>query len=796
MTSPTKVRGLLGLATAAGLGAALLGLSLVPAAAQELPVDPSHASTGLRSTIAILPDTQFYSRYATEDEGRQYQMRFGNTPFESQTNWIVENQDKYGIAFTEHLGDIVDQADKPQQWQVASDAMEIMEDGGANYQVVAGNHDVHASNPFLTWFPESRDAQQKSFGGRSPSGFGSFHRVIMNGEEFLSLGLSWDASDADIDWAQQVLDANPAVPTIFTSHQLIDINTDTSEAVETDFGTKLWDRLISTNRQIFLTYNGHHHGATEQVKMNNFGEPVIQQLLDYQMAYQGGNGYMGLVEFNFTNNVLTQTSFSPWVLEKPADTLTDMDTAFLYGAGDSYSMEFDFAKRFASFAPDFAPSGTEVQSYSRSLRNDIRALYTDPVSKPLELPSAATDYPEVDGTVAHWRMAQSGTAGTAVPEGGTVKDLTGLNDFSRADLNSEGPVRDAVLDDVKFSADHAAYSSDAGSVCFSNTSKHTGSDGQQTNRMSYFLTADGAPVNAEKFSNGYTMETFIKIDPSWTAQQNAWMTWLGRDGVRKDLPGYGGGDEEEPPMAGAISSLREVQWAFTDTSDAPRGNSNWSSDVDANKWLHLAIVDDPAAGSVTLFVDGAPVLRNVLDKHGINGFADMSWVLGGGSYDGVRGSGFLGCIGETRIVDHALPASQWLTARAPQAEQPSPTAAPTETAAPTATATATPPSESTAPAPVDPPSPSTTAPAPTDRPATPPALEPRPTTEAAAAPHTGPARTDSPDAPASPDQTAVAAEGSLANTGAGGTPLLFGAGTLLLTGAALLALHRRKGARA
>lgn len=768
MTSPTKARGLFGLAVAAGLGAALLGSSLVPAVAQELPSDPSHEGTGIRSSIAILPDTQFYSRYATQDEGQQYQSLFGNTPFASQTNWITKNQDKYGIAFTEHLGDIVDQANKPQQWQVASDALQILEDGGANYQVIAGNHDVHSSDPFLTWFPESRDAKQSSFGGRSPSGFGSFHRVQMNGEQFLSLGLSWDASDADISWAQNILDANPTVPTIFTSHQLIDINTDTKVPVETEFGLKIWDELISPNRQIFLTYNGHHHGATEHVKLNDFGEPVIQQLLDYQMAYQGGNGYMGLVEFDFTNNALTQTSFSPWVLEKPESTLTDMDTAFLYGDGDSYTMNFDFAKRFASFAPDFSPSGPEVPSYSKALRADIRAEYTDPEAKLLELPVSGDDYPEVEGTVAHWRMAQSGTAGTAVPEGGTVQDITGRNDFSRAALNSEGPVRDAALADLVYSSDHAAYSADAGSVCFSNTSKYTGIDGNESKRMSYFLTAAGAPINAEKFSAGYTMETFIKIDPTWTAQQNAWMTWLGRDGVRQNLAGYGGGDEEEPPMAGAISSLREVQWAFTDISESPRGSSNWSSDVDANKWLHLAIVDDPATDTVTMYVDGAPVLRNVLGSHGINGFADMAWVLGGGSYNGVRDSGFLGCIGETRVVDHALPASQWLTARAAMIENPAPTVSSSATPSDSA------PSDSTQSASGN--------------------QSGNPSASSTSIPGNTSAASAETLTAESGNSTPVA-DGDLAETGASGVPLLIGSGALLLAGGILLSLRRRQGAR-
>lgn len=666
MIRQLRGRSLLGSLLATGLGVSLLASVPVPAVASaQLPTDASFATEALRSTIAVLPDTQFYSRYASEDKGAQYQSRYGSTPFESQTKWIAGNQDKYGIQFTEHLGDLVDQAGKTQQWEIASDAMAILEEGAAPYQVVAGNHDVASTDPFLQHFSPERDAQQSTFGGRSDSGFGSFHTFTMNGETFLSIGLSWNASDDDIAWAEQVLEAHPTLPTIFVSHQLIDIDTDTNAAVETDFGLKLWDRLISKHNQIFLTYNGHHHGATQQVKTNDFGQPVVQQLLDYQMAYQGGNGYMSMVEFDFTNDKITQTGFSPWVLEKPSATLTEMDTAFLYGEWDTYTTDFDFEERFESFAPDFEPSGDLVPSYSKALREDIQSVYTDPSPQVLEQPVDTEDYPVVDGTLAHWRMADGGVAGSAVPGGGTIEDIAGENDLKRAELNSEGPVRDAELDDLTFSDDHSVYSADAGSVCFANTDRYYSEAYDfEVKRMSYFLTADDAPINSEQFDNGYTVETFIKIDDSWTSESNAWMTWLGRDGVRKNIEGYAGSDQEEPPVAGAISSLREVQWAFTDAGNPSYGHSNWSSDVDTGKWLHLAIVDDPENDVVTLYVDGAPVLRNVLGAHGLNGFDNLPWILGGGSYDGVRDSGFLGCIGETRIVDHALTSDQWLTARA------------------------------------------------------------------------------------------------------------------------------------
>src|SRR4249919_2658117 len=54
-------------------------------------------------TIAVLPDTQFYSE------------RFPET-YQAQTKWIVENRESYRIAYVLHLGDIVNH-NKPWQWK-------------------------------------------------------------------------------------------------------------------------------------------------------------------------------------------------------------------------------------------------------------------------------------------------------------------------------------------------------------------------------------------------------------------------------------------------------------------------------------------------------------------------------------------------------------------------------------------------------------------------------------------------------------------------------------------------------
>jgi hypothetical protein len=65
--------------------------------------------------LAVLPDTQFYSRYATDAENQQFMRKYGSEPYQAQTRWVAEHAKALNIPFLVHLGDVVDQQGKPDQ---------------------------------------------------------------------------------------------------------------------------------------------------------------------------------------------------------------------------------------------------------------------------------------------------------------------------------------------------------------------------------------------------------------------------------------------------------------------------------------------------------------------------------------------------------------------------------------------------------------------------------------------------------------------------------------------------------
>jgi len=626
--------------------------------------------------LAVLPDTQFYSRYATTDENLQFQRKYGSTPYVAQTKWIADNAAALRIPFTIHLGDVVDQQGKPLQWQVADSAMKVLESAKMPYAILAGNHDVIsdvdyvdassqsantdaqrnlAKEPYLQAFPTTRAQQQSTFGGRDPSGFHEYHVINVDGNAFMVLSMSWRASDAAIAWARGVLAKHPTLPTILATHQLLNIAADGVSPLEVPYGLMLWDKLIRDNDQIFMTLNGHYHGGAHLTKTNDFGNVVEEMVVDYQMAYMGGNGLTRLYEFDLTNNKIKVMSFSPWVTQKPTDTLNEFDVAVLSDANHQFEINIDFKKRFARFNPDFAQPAAGNAPINERAKAALLTHFTEPAPSVKKAAADPSDYPVVASTVAHWRFF-GGTEGGVVPVGQVIQDETGANPIARQPLAQGGAAQEG---DLTWSSDHHYLSAAPGSVRFSNSVN-------SPLRMSAFATDVTAPLNGLSFSAGYTVEAFLKLPANWTAANNAWMNIMEREGRRGDVAGIdASADGDESALIFAISSLREVQWEVTPSTPGTRSPAaNFSGEIVTERWIHVAIVNDPAQNSTIMYVEGAPILRNASNTNGI-AFSSASdrMIIGGGVYANAPSNGFLGSLGEIRICSEPLSADKWLTAR-------------------------------------------------------------------------------------------------------------------------------------
>jgi len=314
-------------------------------------------------SIAILPDTQFYSQ------------SFPNT-FNAQTQWIVDNRVSQNIAFVAQLGDIVQSGESGStqnliQWQRADAAMDRLDgnlsvspDGIIPYTALLGNHDYRVvsdktsgTTRYQEFFGPSR------YRGRSwyleESGLVGAHAQVFSagGYRFLSISLQFEPLDADLAWAQSIIDQNPGLPTILNTHSYLNPSSRTRQSTVTgnssgitnpgNSGEQVFQKLVFNNPQIFLVMNGHFSGEFNQTSINKAGQEVFELVMDYQSRANGGDGWMRMMQFRPGDNRIDVSTFSPTRNESEFD------------SDSQFSLPINFLERFG--APE--ATGESITSF-------------------------------------------------------------------------------------------------------------------------------------------------------------------------------------------------------------------------------------------------------------------------------------------------------------------------------------------------------------------------------------------------------------------------------------------------
>lgn len=335
-------------------------------------------------SLVVLPDTQYYTQ--TETRNTIY--------FKSQTAWIAANRDAKSIAFVMHLGDIqndgnpyyarTDDIYQPDfsrptglvpddaQFRRASEAIGILDRAGVPYSLLPGNHDFIDHNIkdepiyYLKWFGPQRYAGMPTYGGASPAtpttpwaGLNTWHTFEAGGYRFLNIALQFAPDRHDLAWAQSVINANPGLPTIVTTHALL--NTTGYQASYRPIN----DLFVRNNPQVVMTINGHINGAFRQTVTNIAGQPVQQMLVDYQFeefpGYFDGGGYLRTMEFDVDAGTVQVETYSP------------VANAYLTDSANRFTLPLDLASRFGRQAE---PGLLHTASFQQGLAGYIGTVDT------------------------------------------------------------------------------------------------------------------------------------------------------------------------------------------------------------------------------------------------------------------------------------------------------------------------------------------------------------------------------------------------------------------------------------
>lgn len=319
------------------------------------------AANATTFTVGVISDTQNYADVVLP------QPRGENT-YVQQMQYLANTQAEKNLVFATHVGDIVQHGDGQfragpasnysyyntrGEWAIADRAMSVLTNANVPFGILPGNHDFDnysyyatgpngapgpgASRPlvgvnvFNEYFgPKSKHFNGQSWYGGSDGNGNSYQRFEGGGIGFINLSLEQEPQLASLAWAQSVLNANPGVPTILTTHEWIDPNFTGSIARSNDYnayfvGTdhqtpdQVFESFIAPNDQIFMVLAGHDFRATpgqpgvsngqnRRIDLNDFGNPVYQLVQDYQGntiglegtpgSANGGAGWMRFMEFD------------------------------------------------------------------------------------------------------------------------------------------------------------------------------------------------------------------------------------------------------------------------------------------------------------------------------------------------------------------------------------------------------------------------------------------------------------------------------------------------------------------
>ncbi|MFV2067762.1 MAG: metallophosphoesterase [Pirellulales bacterium] len=287
-------------------------------------------------TLVVVPDTQRYTD-PTSDPKLEI--------FKTITQWIADNAQDRNIKFVLHEGDVT-ASNRKSHWQVASDAMAILDEAGVPYSLALGNHDHDQNDPhhhapnrdtlLNDYFGVARYQAMPTFGGLFEPGRteNNYHLFSAGGRDYIALVLEWGPRDEAIVWADKVLSEHLDRTALIVTHAYTysdgtrydwaakkldqDYNPhhhaygfsaphDGTEDVND--GEQLWQKLISKHENIRMVFSGHVKWAgARQTAVGAHGRRIHEMVAAYHDPPQG---WIRLVEFLPDGQTVQVKTYSP-----------------------------------------------------------------------------------------------------------------------------------------------------------------------------------------------------------------------------------------------------------------------------------------------------------------------------------------------------------------------------------------------------------------------------------------------------------------------------------------------------
>ncbi|AIY05794.1 metallophosphoesterase [Planococcus sp. PAMC 21323] len=289
----------------------------------------------------------------------------------SMTDWMIKEFKNKTFEYAMHTGDVVNQVDKPDQWEVANKNFDRLDEANIPYGVLAGNHDVSIDTLnntydytiFERYVGLYRFQDKPWFGGSMNDKNQNHYDLFSFGDHdfiFLYLGFGTNGSAETVAWANKVLKQYENRNAILGMHE----NINSLAQYVTDEARTVSREIVNPNNNVKMVLSGHHHGSNYRVKDVTNEDGSKREVLEVLGNYQGntapdrGQGYLRLLTFDPTDETLDFVTYSPYLNDYDFD-------------------QFDPAKE--SFTANFDLADVEAKPNPRQIETDYLAvnIYTD-----------------------------------------------------------------------------------------------------------------------------------------------------------------------------------------------------------------------------------------------------------------------------------------------------------------------------------------------------------------------------------------------------------------------------------
>jgi hypothetical protein len=238
---------------------------------------------------------------------------------------------------------------------------------GIPYSICVGNHDqgnaagspTATTNFYNQYFGEARFTGRPYYGGHFGTNNDNHYELFSaGGIDFIHISIEYNNNSGAtnqgllqgvLDWADGLLKTHSNRKGILSTHWIMGTGIGGSFGGP---GLKIYDELKDNPNLIFLLC-GHIHGEGRRSDTYN-GSTVHTVLSDYQDYPNGGNGFLRIMQFKPSENVVTFKTYSP--------TINGGAGGFQGGANSEFTLSVNLGQTFSLIGANYnVPSSSATQ---------------------------------------------------------------------------------------------------------------------------------------------------------------------------------------------------------------------------------------------------------------------------------------------------------------------------------------------------------------------------------------------------------------------------------------------------